>query len=180
MTLNTLFSLAMFVVLGACTGLPGSSSGGSGDRPDASRVVMGDGGFVYGPDAAVVEGTVRRTVDLARGKDGRGTLCVAISDHCPSLAHQEPVGYVGLQVNDADLSSTAMEVRFAFDATGLAHADYVVSGYLKEEGGECTGNPARDDPVSFHIVAESPCPSFSYRGQGMSGLVLDLNYLMPF
>jgi hypothetical protein len=110
-----------------------------------------------------------------------GTLCLAIADGCPSLTHQSPQGFASLQLPEVDLSTTQAQVPFAFEGLALEDGTYVVSGYLQEAGGECTGTPVRDDPVTFSVLGSTPCPAVTVPAPGpLTGLVVDLNFLMPF
>jgi hypothetical protein len=124
---------------------------------------------------------VTRSVAVAQGQDGLGTLCLAIADACPSITHQSPQGFASLEIAGADLSASGAQVPFVFEGVALAEGQYVVTGYLMEGGGACTGTPARNDPVSFSLMGATPCPTLVVPADSpVTGLVLDLNFLMPF
>lgn len=169
---------ATYLGVSACGDVPVNNFDGT--LPDATHIIVGDGGIIVPPGAITLSGSVQRTVGLSSGNDGKGTLCVAISDRCPSLQHQNPMGYVGIQFNDTDLSSKSTSIDFIFDATHLEPGRYVISGYLSEAGGNCNGRPHRNDPVTFHASGSSPCAEFEYAGNSLEGLGMRLNFLMPF
>lgn len=160
-----------------------------------SAVQQSDGGFpVLRPDGSVIpdgsvgtfmSGVVRRTVDkLGTGKDGKGTLCVALTDKCPDVnsVTNPPVGFVATMIQNVDVSNPATNVPFQLDATGIPNGSYVVSGYLSETGGDCSGSPQAGDIVTFvnpMAPGTVPCPAVELvAGQDVDNLVMNLNFVM--
>jgi hypothetical protein len=168
---------------GGPTGDDGETTGDDGETTGDDGETTGDDGGVVsddGPGPVEVRGVARRTCQLGAGQDGIGTLCVSVVDGCPSMTHQQPQGFAFVQILSADLSAAGAEVPFSIDLSALAPGRYELSGYLQEAGGECSGAPAKDDPVTFKLAGASPCPAFDFQGQSLDGLVLELNFLMPF
>ncbi|MBW2529036.1 MAG: hypothetical protein JRI23_32970 [Deltaproteobacteria bacterium] len=169
-------------------GAGGQSTTSSSDSSGTTATGTGGASGGQGPGGAApsyeVSGRAVRTVEINSPADGLGTLCVAVTDGCPSLSLEEPTGFAGAQIDNADLSGPGAQVQFTIDASGLADGTYVVTGFLQEAGGACGTEPTQGDPVAFDFgTGNTPCPSFDVSGGvpvGATGLVLTFNFAMPF
>jgi len=162
-------------------GFGGGDVGGGGAVGGGTEGGGGSGGDSTGP---AVSGKAVRSGNLDFTGDGIGTLCVAVTDGCPSMSNNNPTSFVGAQVDQADLSTSQSEVPFTIPVSGLADGAYVVTGFLQEAGGACSTSPTKGDPVAFDFeMGSSPCPTFQVAGGSPvngTGLVLDFNFTMPF
>ena len=133
-------------------------------------------------DTIHVTGTVVNTAGIPAGGDGIGTLCLAISDDCPSMMNMGEIEtFAGGQETDFDLTGTdpvAFDLDFYILQALQDGSDYVVSGFFQEAGGDCDqSGPAQNDPVAF---GADQCPAFTYDGGDVTGVAVDFNMQMPF
>jgi len=128
-----------------------------------------------------VSGTVVRTCGIPAGGDGIGTLCLAVTDECPSMSNMGAVStFAGGMETGFDMTGTA-PVPFDLEFIGLSPMSsgtgYVISGFLQEAGGDCNmDGPDQGDPTAF---GTEPCHAFTYDGGDVTGAVIDLSLNMP-
>ncbi|MBF0441135.1 MAG: hypothetical protein HQK54_04460 [Oligoflexales bacterium] len=123
-----------------------------------------------------VSGTVKRAIGIRDGGDGRGTLCVYITNLCPTRDNLTSIQIFGtpIQISNADLSSDASEIPFSIPIrNNLLNNTYVISASLLEDGRICGKTYYRGDLITFGM---SGCPRFNFKeGTSVTGISVFLN-----
>lgn len=131
-------------------------------------------------DVLAVQGTVVRTMDPSQGGTD-GILCLAVVSECPSIHNMGVItAYDGVELPGVDLTAGSQGWTAEFSAAGMtAGQTYAVNGYLETDAETCDeGGPSYGELVTF---GDGACPTFVWTpGQAATGLVVDLNFAMPF
>lgn len=128
-----------------------------------------------------ISGTVVRSCSIPAGGDGIGTLCLAVSDECPSMANMGSVTtFAGGMAYNFDLSGNVavpFDLDFLIFSALSSGTGYVISGYLQEAGGDCNvDGPDLGDPLAFGADA---CWGFTFDGGDVTGAAVNFNVNMP-
>jgi hypothetical protein len=147
---------------------------------DADADADADADTDLDPDTVFASGTAAAsTAPLSGGTTG--ILCLAVVSECPSIHNMGAIdAYDGVELADVDLGSGSVAWSADFSAQGMtAGTTYAVNGYLETDAGACdVEGPSWGELVTFGPTA---CPTFVWTpGEAVSGLVLDLNFAMPF
>ncbi|MBF0442014.1 MAG: hypothetical protein HQK54_08930 [Oligoflexales bacterium] len=124
----------------------------------------------------VVSGTVRRSIAIQAGGDGRGTVCVYITNFCPTRDNLQSLQLFGtpIQILNADLSTNMSQLEFSIPIrNNLATNTYVIAASLLEDGRACGRTYNRGDLLTF---GANGCPRFNFQeGTSATGLSVVLN-----
>lgn len=130
--------------------------------------------------ASTVRGTITRSAELADDGDGLGTVHVGLTDVCARADGTAPRLIASLEVPDADLSEQGATVPFELEVShgGTLHAAAWFDDVVNAEQDEAL--PGKGDLAMFAGAAPICVPVELELGSTVSGVELDLNYLMPF
>jgi len=132
-----------------------------------------------------IEGHVSRSTSPSIGADGKGILCLAVSNDCKSVTNMGMVHNYGLgQAPDiVDLPDQETTVNFSVKIYFSEYLEdghtYSVNAYLSEYSTECPS----DGPYTgdLMVLGESACPVFEYsEGLELVRTNLDLNQIAPW
>ena len=134
------------------------------------------------PVAPTVSGKVTRSASTT----GKGTLCLAIGNVCVSMQAVQSgyTPYMALSLPNTDFTASGATKAFSFEGVEgklTAGTTYVVTAMLQAAGGECWKTGRQGDLFSWEESASnSPCAKFTYQGDAVGNLSVDLNSIVPF
>jgi sulfatase modifying factor 1 len=142
-------------------------------------------GFRCARNAVVLQGEVKTSVDPSSIGDGYGTLCIAVTDMCPSDTSPDMMEeYAHMEIYGADLSSAAALVPFSISVPEdkiASGTGFAVVAMLAEDGGSCKeGHPAAGDMITYDFgeTGSLGCATFGPNGP-FTALSVELNYIIP-
>ena len=154
-----------------------SDSDSDSDADSDTDADTDTGAFEFG-----VSGTVSRSSDPLEGGT-TGLLCLMLADECPSMSNLGAIKlYDGSPVADISIPDLDTPVDFegTFNLESIPDAkSFVVAAYFETGDSACDeGGPSYGELITF---GDDDCPPVTLtHGEDIEGVVLDLNFAMPY